>query len=113
MAWTTAGALLPTLVTEIPDPKSMSRLPSTSSMIPASARVTNTGRVVPTPWGTAAALRAASALEAGPGISVMRWRPTGVVGALRFGMVGPPLGGTLSLRGDGAHDVLDPRVVLE
>ena len=39
-------------------PKSISRLPSTSSTMPPPARVTNTGRVVPTPAGTAALRRA-------------------------------------------------------
>jgi len=59
-AATTRGALLPTLVTEIPDAMSISRLPSTSSMIPPAARATNTPRVVPTPAGTAAWRRSMS-----------------------------------------------------
>ena len=50
----TRGALLPTLVTEIPDARSIRRLPSTSSTIPPPARATKTGSVVPTPAGTAA-----------------------------------------------------------
>ena len=46
---TTLGAALPTLVTAMPEPKSISELPSTSSMTPPPARVTKTGSVVPTP----------------------------------------------------------------
>ena len=69
-AATTRGALLPTLVTEIPEARSISRLPSTSSTIPPPARATNTPSVVPTPAGIAAARRSMSARDRGPGISV-------------------------------------------
>jgi len=48
-ASTTLGAELPMVVTAIPEPKSMSRLPSTSSTIPPAARAANTGTVMPTP----------------------------------------------------------------
>src|ERR1700688_4976119 len=56
-AATTRGALLPRLVTEMPDARSIRRFPSTSSMIPPPARATNTPRVVATPAGTAATSR--------------------------------------------------------
>src|SRR5258708_19476812 len=40
---TTRSALLPTEVTAMPEPKSISELPSTSTMTPPPAAVTNTG----------------------------------------------------------------------
>ena len=87
-ASTTLGALLPTFVTEIPDPKSIIRLPSTSSTIPADADDMNTGSVTPTPLGSAFVRRAASSMDRGPGISVTR------CGALFSGVMNPimPLG---------------------
>lgn len=74
---TTASALLPTLVTAMPDPKSISELPSTSSSTPPLARDTYTGRVVPTPAATAPSLRACSSCDFGPGIAVTRRRSCG------------------------------------
>jgi len=59
----------------MPEPKSMSELPSASSSTPPPAAVTKTGRVLETPRATAAERRAISAREAGPGISVTRVRP--------------------------------------
>lgn len=56
-ASTTRGDELPIVVTAMPEPRSMSRLPSTSSTMPPPARATNTGRVTPTPLDTAAARR--------------------------------------------------------
>src|SRR5271165_6503235 len=73
-ASTTRGAELPMVVTAIPEPKSMNRLPSTSSTMPPAARAANTGMVFPTPCDTAAARRLVSSSDAGPGISVTRWR---------------------------------------
>src|SRR6478735_4717746 len=46
---TTCGAALPTPTTAIPEPRSISELPSTSTSTPPPARSTNTGRTVPTP----------------------------------------------------------------
>ena len=40
---TTCGAALPTLVTAMPEPKSISELPSTSSSTPPPARAMKTG----------------------------------------------------------------------
>jgi hypothetical protein len=68
-AATTAGAALPTEVTAMPEPKSISELPSTSTSTPPPARSTKTGSAVPTPGGTAAVRRAISPLRdvgAGP-----------------------------------------------
>ena len=73
-ASTTRGAALPIVVTAMPEPRSMKRLPSTSSTIPPPARAANTGMVFPTPRETAAARRLVSSSDAGPGISVTRWR---------------------------------------
>jgi hypothetical protein len=81
---TTALAALPTEVTAMPEPKSMSELPSASSSTPPPAAVTKTGRVVETPRATAAERRSISAREAGPGISVTRVR--------RCGSSAPPAG---------------------
>src|SRR6478735_1535742 len=80
-AATTRGALAPTLVTAMPEPRSMSWLPSTSTTMPPSARSANTGMVVATPAATAACLRAISRRETGPGISVWRSRCCPTVGA--------------------------------
>ena len=49
---TTDGAALPTLVTAMPEPRSISELPSTSTITPPPAAVTNTGSIVPTPSAT-------------------------------------------------------------
>ena len=76
---TTAGAALPTLVTAMPEPKSISELPSASTTTPPPARVTKTGSAVPMPGGTAACLRASSSCDFGPGISVTRRRSCGQV----------------------------------
>ena len=67
-----AGDALPIVVTAMPEPKSMSRLPSTSSTMPPPALAANTGMVVPTPRDTAALLRSISACDCGPGIAVTR-----------------------------------------
>ena len=73
-ASTTRGEELPIVVTAMPDPRSMNRLPSTSSMMPPEARATNTGMVTPTPRETAATRRLPSAVETGPGIAVTSLR---------------------------------------
>jgi uncharacterized protein YdeI (YjbR/CyaY-like superfamily) len=46
-------------------------------MIPPAARTANTGNVVPTPVGSAAARRAISVWEFGPGTAVTKWRDWG------------------------------------
>src|SRR3954453_13762465 len=74
---TTAGAALPTVVTAIPEPKSMKLLPSTSTTTPPPARSTYTGSDEPTPADTAAERRACSACERGPGIAVLTMRCCG------------------------------------
>ena len=51
----------------MPAPRSISELPSTSTMTPPPARSTKTGSVVPTPRATAAPRRANSSVERGPG----------------------------------------------
>src|SRR5664279_2921081 len=76
-ASTTRGAAFPTDVTAIPDPKSMSWLPSASTTIPPPARSTYTGKVVPTPEATATLLRSCNATERGPGIAVFSTRCCG------------------------------------
>ena len=73
-ASTTRGDELPMVVTAMPDPRSMNRLPSTSSRMPPPARAANTGMVLPTPRDTAATLRLASSVECGPGMAVRIWR---------------------------------------
>ena len=90
---TTSGAELPTVVTAIPEPKSISELPSTSTRMPPAARAANTGITLLTPEATAALRRAASSSERGPGIAgeqfaalphgglARRWR-SGLVGAV-------------------------------
>src|SRR4051812_21932322 len=80
-AATTRGAALPTLTTAMPDPRSISELPSTSTSTPPPARSTNTGSVVLTPADTVAARRAESSRDRGPGISVTSRRCCG--GAFR------------------------------
>ena len=79
-ASTTAGALLPTVVTAMPEPRSMNELPSTSTTTPPPAAAAYTGMTLPTPAETAAERRAASSRERGPGTSVTRRRTCGRVG---------------------------------
>src|SRR3954467_15041219 len=90
-ASTTAGAALPTLTTAIPEPRSMSELPSTSTSTPPPARSTNTSTVVPTAEETAAVRRAMSSSDRGPGSSVTSRRScttadvsTSVIAASRY-----------------------------
>ncbi|CQD25250.1 hypothetical protein BN970_07048 [Mycolicibacterium conceptionense] len=73
-ASTTRGDELPIVVTAMPEPRSMSRLPSTSSTMPPPARAAYTGMVVPTPRETAADFRPINAADFGPGMVVARWR---------------------------------------
>ncbi len=73
-ASTTLGALLPTVVTAIPEPRSMRELPSTSTTTPPPAAAAKTAIVVLTPRATAPPWRLASSRERGPGISVTRRR---------------------------------------
>src|SRR3954470_22432189 len=82
-ACTTFGALLPTLVTAIPLDRSISELPSTSTTTPPPAAATYTGSTLPTPEATAAARRACSSCERGPGIAVTSRRS--------WGSPGPPI----------------------
>ena len=69
---TTRGDALPIVVTAMPEPRSMSRLPSTSSTIPPNARAAYTGIVLPMPRATAALLRSIKACDRGPGMAVPR-----------------------------------------
>jgi hypothetical protein len=73
-ASTTRGFALPTPVTAMPEPRSMSELPSASTITPPPAATTEMGIVVPTPAATASALRAISSCERGPGMAVTRRR---------------------------------------
>src|SRR5262249_52812182 len=66
--------------TAIPDPKSMSELPSTSTSTPPPAAVMNTGSTWLTPRATAAWRRASRSRDSGPGISVTRRRSCGSSG---------------------------------
>src|SRR5437588_5407395 len=88
-ASTTRGAALPMLVTAMPAPRSISRLPSTSSTIPPAARAAYTGMTLAMPRDTAAPRRLLSCTDAGPGISVTRWRvcsTAGTSGSLENGV---------------------------
>src|SRR3954452_9632224 len=76
-ASTNAGAALPTLTTAMPEPRSISELPSTSTSTPPAARSTNSGTVVPTAEDTAAVPRAMSSRDRGPGSSVTSRRSCG------------------------------------
>jgi hypothetical protein len=76
-AATTGGAALPTEVTAMPEPKSISELPSASTSTPPPARSMKTGSAVPTPGGTAAVRRAISSCDFGPGIAVTSRRRCG------------------------------------
>src|SRR3954454_22948664 len=71
---TTAGAALPTVVTAIPEPRSIRVLPSVSSRTPPPAASMKIGRVLPTPSATYCFLRASFSRDLGPGISVTRFR---------------------------------------
>ena len=76
------GAALPTETTAMPEPRSISELPSTSTITPPPAATTKTGSVVPTPSATCAFLR--SSARAGPGMSVTRRRSWGRTGRRRL-----------------------------
>ena len=80
---TTSGALLPTLTTAMPLARSISELPSTSTITPPPAAATYTGSTLPTPDATAAVRRSCSARDRGPGISVTSRRS--------WGRSGPPV----------------------
>ena len=105
-AETTRGAALPTLVTAMPEPRSISELPSTSTSTPPPARSTKTGSAVPTPAGTADVRRAISSIERGPGMSVTRCRrwaippvASGGVASDRVSSIAEPLPGSVSASG--------------
>jgi hypothetical protein len=66
----TSGAALPTLVTAMPEARSISELPSASRSTPPPAASTKTGRVVATPAATCCRRRSNLASETGPGTSV-------------------------------------------
>ena len=74
---TTRGLALPTVTTPIPEPRSMMRLPSRSSIIAPSARVIIAGKAIPTPPETASLRRAITSADLGPGIAVAMWRDCG------------------------------------
>ena len=118
-ASTTAGALLPTVVTAMPEPRSMNELPSTSTTTPPPAADAYTGMMLPTAPDTAAERRAASSRERGPGTSVTRRRTWGRVGPPRSAtvvavmatpktrVVGPmPTVGSPAARGKGSSTVI-------
>ena len=79
----TPGLALPTFTTAMPEPMSMSELPSTSTSTPPPAAATNTGSVEPTPRATAAVRLAVSSAERGPGMSVTNRRSCGRSGPPR------------------------------
>src|ERR687890_182907 len=64
---TTWGAELPIVVTAMPEPKSISELPSASTMTPPPAATANTGIVVDTAFETAASRRSVHSRDRGPG----------------------------------------------
>ena len=68
------GSDILTLVTAIPDPRSISELPSTSRSTPPEAASTKTGSTVPTPAATVVERRSKSSRERGPGTSVTKRR---------------------------------------
>src|SRR6478609_6578889 len=80
IASTTFGCALPSDVTAMPEPRSMRELPSASTTTPPPAATASTGTVCPTPAATAAALRASSSCERGPGMLVTRRRSCGSAG---------------------------------
>ena len=73
-ASTTAGAAFPTLVTAMPEPKSIKELPSTSTMTPPPASATTTGSTVLRLSATAAFRRTSNSRDRGPGSSVTSFR---------------------------------------
>src|SRR4029453_18772301 len=77
-AATTSGGVWPTFRTEIPVAKSISRLPSTSSMIEPDARAVTIGWTLNTAWGMAAFRRSNHSRDFGPGISVTTFRSCGM-----------------------------------
>ena len=87
-AATTLGCALPRVVTAMPAPRSMSELPSASTTTPPPAATAWIGTVCPTPAATAAALRAISSCERGPGMGVTIRRSCGREGPPRGGAVG-------------------------
>ena len=64
---TTSGALLPTLTTAMPLARSISELPSTSTITPPPAAATYTGSTLPTPDATAAPAPLVQLARPGPG----------------------------------------------
>src|SRR6185312_10207308 len=102
-ASTTAGALLPTVVTAMPEPRSMNELPSTSTTTPPPAAAAYTGMTLPTPAETAAERRAASSRERGPGTSVTRRRTCGRVGPPSWAAVVAVMAAPGDASGWGAH----------
>ena len=70
---TTRGSELPTLVTAIPEAKSISWLPSTSRRTPPEASSTYTGSTVPTARLTARRRRSCNDCEPAPGSAVPTW----------------------------------------
>src|SRR5438034_1002665 len=77
-AATTSGGVWPTFRTEMPVAKSISRLPSTSSMIQPEARAVTMGWTLSTAWGMAAFRRSNHSRDFGPGISVRTFRSCGM-----------------------------------
>src|SRR5438034_2594772 len=77
-AATTSGGVWPTFRTEMPVAKSISRLPSTSSMIQPEARAVTMGWTLNTAWGMAAFRRSNHSRDFGPGISVRTFRSCGM-----------------------------------
>ncbi len=88
---TTAGAAFPTVVTAMPEPRSIRELPSASRSTPPPAASMNTGSVVPTPSATYVFLRASFSTERGPGISVTTFRRCASVAPPVAVMLIPPL----------------------
>src|SRR5690349_11493774 len=122
----TCGAALPTVVTAIPEPKSISELPSASTTTPPPAATANTD----TADDTAACRRAVHSRDTGPGISVTSRRSCGsagppctsttVIALPRFARSALPRRAVSSVRSQArsrfphrAHHVLDPGVVLQ
>ena len=77
----------PTLVTAMPEPRSIRELPSTSTTTPPSASAAYTGTLEPTPAATVARRRAVRAADFGPGSSVTRARFCGSRYWMSFMMV--------------------------
>ena len=69
-ACTTRCSVCPTVVTPMPAPKSMKRLPSTSTRMAPFARSMYTGSAEETPADTTFARRACSSSDFGPGMAV-------------------------------------------